>query len=85
MVDPIYVQKWITVWCGMLSPIAMLAQSAFTTGPVCQTVLAGGLTSYYSVESAARPQPGSFGCSGIPALIGTSCQQPAKALLVAMA
>jgi hypothetical protein len=39
-------------------------------GPVCQTALGGDLTSYYSVEGAARPQPASFGESGIAALIG---------------
>jgi hypothetical protein len=42
-------------WCAMFSPTAMLAQSAFATGPVCQTALGGSLTSYYSVKGAARP------------------------------
>src|SRR5580704_12784258 len=47
-------------WCAIFSPTAMLAQSASAMGPVCQTALGGGLTSYYSVEgdpdTASQPQ-----------------------------
>jgi hypothetical protein len=55
--------------------------------PVCQTTLGGDLTSYYSVEGAAFPQPASFGESGIAALIGAPLANrgPAKAPLMVMA
>jgi hypothetical protein len=57
-----------------------------TDGLVCQTALRGDLTSCYSVEGAAFPQPASFGESGIAALIGAPLANRglAKALLVAM-